>query len=134
MDLRGKVALVTGANRGLGAAFVEGLVAQGARVVAAARDRSSLAATIDRHGSDVRAIELDVTDADSVRKSAASASDVDILFNNAGILKHRSPGEAGNIDGLRAEMEVNVFGMARMSLAFAPVIAANSGGVGLCGF
>lgn len=128
MDLSGKVALVTGANRGLGEAFVEGLVARGAKVYATARSQESLATIVTRYPGTVIPLELDVTDPTAIAAAATSAGDVDLLVNNAGRLEQLGLAEAGGIDPLRREMEVNVFGLAQMSITFAPVITRNGGG------
>ncbi len=128
MELSGKVALVTGANRGLGAVFVDGLVAHGAMVYAAARNQESVAPIVARYGGCVIPLELDVTDPPAIAAAAATAGDVNLLVNNAGRLEQLGLAEAGGLGPLRAEMEVNVFGLAQMSLAFAPVIARNGGG------
>ncbi|MEO0821200.1 MAG: SDR family NAD(P)-dependent oxidoreductase [Pseudomonadota bacterium] len=124
MKLSGAVALVTGANRGLGAAFVEALVARGARIYAGARDPE----TIPASGGAVTPLRLDVTDPASIAAVAEAAPDVTLLINNAGLLEQRGVVEAGDLDPFRREMEVNVFGVAAMSLAFAPVIAGQGGG------
>ena len=128
MELSGKVALVTGANRGLGEAFVEGLVARGAKVYAAARNRDSLAPITTRHPGSVIPLQLDVTDPEAIAAVAASAADVNLLVNNAGRLEQLGLAEAGGIDPMRREMEVNVFGLAQMSITFAPLITRNGGG------
>lgn len=128
MKLADTIALVTGANRGLGTAFVDGLVARGARVYACARDVASLTPIVQRAPNRVIPLQLDVTDSNSVEAAAARASDVTLLVNNAGRLDQLSLGEAGDLSSLRGEMEVNVFGMAAMCLAFAPVVARNGGG------
>jgi len=113
-------ALITGANRGLGRHFAAELLARGATVYAAARDT----ATIDLPG--VQPIALDITDPDAVAAAADLASDVDLLVNNAGI----STGATllGDLDGVRAEMDVHFWGTLSMVRAFAPVLAANGGG------
>ncbi len=129
MKLDGSVALVTGANRGLGAVFVRELLARGAKVYTAARDVESLAATVNQHPDRVVPITIDVTDDLSVSAAANLAKDVTLLVNNAGRLDQLSLGEAGDLASLRGEMEVNVFGLARMCLAFAPIIGGNGGGV-----
>lgn len=113
-------ALITGANRGLGHHFAAELLARGATVYAAAREP----ATIDLPG--VRPVALDVTDPDAVTAAADLAHDVDLLVNNAGI----STGAPllGDLDAVRAEMDVNFWGALSMARAFAPVLAANGGG------
>ena len=128
MELSGKVALVTGANRGLGAVFVDALVARGAKVYAGARNVDSLQPVAARHGGQVVPVELDVTDPQTIATAVAAAGDVNLLINNAGRLEQLSLAEANGISPFRAEMEVNVFGLAQMSLAFAPVISRNGGG------
>ncbi|SLN15989.1 SDR family NAD(P)-dependent oxidoreductase [Roseisalinus antarcticus] len=88
MDLTGKTALVTGANRGLGRHFAQVLAAAGARIVAASRSGGGG----DDAGLDPDAVHLrvDVTDAQAVRaavdEACAAAGRIDILVNNAGVL------------------------------------------------
>lgn len=122
MDIRHSVALVTGANRGLGRAFAAALLARGAgKVYAAARDPS----TIDLPG--VVPLRLDVTSAADVAAAARSLVDVNLLINNAGIIERGSL-LGGDLAALRREMETNFFGTLAMSQSFAPVLAANGGG------
>ena len=126
--LQGTVALVTGANRGIGAAFVSGLLEAGVgRVYAAARDPQTLAALAH---SDARVVPivLDITDDLSVQTAAARLTDVDLLVNNAGVLLGGRLIAAADLAAARQEMEVNYFGLLRMSRAFAPILAANGGG------
>ncbi len=93
LDLTGKVALVTGASRGIGAAIAMTLGAQGATVVAAARgtNAASTAADITLKGGKAEAVGLDVTDADAVdaivKDALAKHGRIDILVNNAGITR-----------------------------------------------
>src|SRR5204862_5621667 len=85
--LSGKTALVTGANRGIGEALVDALVAAGVKkVYAAARGIPALGPLVARHGSRVTPLQLDITNAAQIAAAAASASDVDLLVNNAGIV------------------------------------------------
>jgi NAD(P)-dependent dehydrogenase (short-subunit alcohol dehydrogenase family) len=126
--LQGSVALVTGANRGIGAAFVSGLLEAGAqRVYAAARDPKTLAALAQ---SDARVvpIALDITDDTSVQAAAARLRDVDLVVNNAGVLLGARLIADTDLAAARQEMEVNYFGLLRMCRAFAPILAANGGG------
>jgi NAD(P)-dependent dehydrogenase (short-subunit alcohol dehydrogenase family) len=123
MKIEGSVALVSGANRGLGRAFARDLVRRGAaRVYGAARQP----AQVTEPG--VTPVALDITDPDRVAAVAKECADVSLLVNNAGVLKYSTFIGAPNLDGARAEMETNYFGTLRMCRAFAPVLAANGGG------
>ena len=123
MQIDGSVALVTGANRGLGKAYARELVSRGAaKVYGAARDP----ATVTEPG--VTPITLDVTDPERVARVAAQCTDVSLLVNNAGVLKYSTFINAPNLDAARLEMETNYFGTLNMCRAFAPVLAANGGG------
>lgn len=127
-SLKGAVALVTGANRGIGAAFVSGLLDAGAqRVYAAARNPQTLAALVQ---SDARVvpITLDITDDTSVQEAATRLGDVNLVVNNAGILRGGRLIAAADLSAARQEMEVNYFGLLRMCRAFAPILATNGGG------
>jgi len=125
MIIENSIALVTDANRGLGKAYTDALLAAGAaKVYAGARDPSSVAITDNR----LIPVKLDVTQEKDVHAAAAACADVNVLINNAGIML-ASPMLAKDSEAaLRAEMEVNVFGMLRMVRAFAPVLARNGGG------
>ncbi|MGY0485777.1 SDR family oxidoreductase [Streptomyces sp. WG-D5] len=121
MELKNAVAVVTGANRGLGRHLAVQLVERGAKVYAAARRPE----TVDVPG--VIPLRLDVTDEASVREAARIASDATLLVNNAGI----STGATlvgGDIDEVRREMETNFYGPLAVTRAFAPVIEGNGGG------
>lgn len=122
MDIQGSVAVVTGANRGIGLAFTRALLARGAaKVYAGVRTPEEF----DEPG--VQTLRLDVTDADQVAAAAAAAADATIVINNAGI--QVGPGLLdGSFDGARQELEVNYFGTWAVSRAFAPILADNGGG------
>ena len=129
MEIRGSVALVTGANRGIGAGFVSALLERGAaRVYATARDPATLAAAVAAGGERVVALELDVTDPAEVAAAAARCSDLTLLVNNGGTAAMTAFIGAASLAGARQEMEVNFWGQLAMVRAFAPVLAANGGG------
>jgi NAD(P)-dependent dehydrogenase (short-subunit alcohol dehydrogenase family) len=124
MQLEGSVALVTGANRGLGRAYARALLDAGAaKVYGGARDPSAIT------DPDVVPVQLDVTDHQRVAQVAAELGDVTIVINNAGV--GNGAAAMGGDDDLadhRAEFEVNYFGLLAVSRAFAPVLARNGGG------
>lgn len=116
------VALVTGANRGIGQQFARLLLERGAKKVYAT------ARTIERITvPGVVALPLDITDPQSVSAAAEQAQDVTLLVNNAGV-SHAQDVVTGDLDKIRAEVETNVFGTLAMVRAFSPVLARNGGG------
>ncbi|MDO8213403.1 SDR family oxidoreductase [Conexibacter sp. CPCC 206217] len=125
MQIEGTVALVTGANRGIGAAYVRALLDGGAaKVYAAARDPKRV--TIE--DARVVPLALDVTDPGQVAAAAAQASDVALVISNAGIGRGTTALDDGAIEAARDELEVNYFGVLHVARAFAPVLKANGGG------
>jgi NAD(P)-dependent dehydrogenase (short-subunit alcohol dehydrogenase family) len=122
MRIEGSVALVTGANRGLGQHLAEQLLARGAtKVYAAARNPG----TISLEG--VVPLRVDVTDADSIQAAAETASDTTLLVNNAGIYTTGGVLEMP-LETIRHEMETNFFGTLLVTRAFAPHLVANAPG------
>ena len=122
MDIAGSVALVTGANRGLGAHFATQLLERGAAKVYAAA-RNPAAVTVEG----VEVLALDLLDQASIDAAAEVAQDVTLLINNAGV----SAGQnlvRGDQAEVRREMETNFFGTLAVTRAFADVLAAHGGG------
>lgn len=123
MKIQGSVALVTGANRGLGLAFAKALLAAGAKkVYAAARDPKSV--TLEG----VVPIKLDVTNREDIAAAVKAAGDVNLVINNAGIALAPTLLDADGEEALRRQLDTNLFGPLWISKAFAPVLAANGGG------
>lgn len=128
MRVEGSVALVTGANRGLGRALVDALLQAGAsRVYAASRKLGAAQAVASRHGTQVIPLELDITDPQHVESAAAFASDVTLLVNNAGVLDYVKPMTLDR-SSLDLNFETNFHGTLSMTRRFAPVIQRNGGG------
>jgi NAD(P)-dependent dehydrogenase (short-subunit alcohol dehydrogenase family) len=122
VQISGCTALVTGASRGIGAAFVEGLISKGAgRVYAAMRK------PIETDDPRVVPVELDVTDVSRVRALAEELDDVDLVVNNAGLL-YMEGALTASLEHVREQFEVNYLGLLSVSQAFSPVLAANGGG------
>ncbi|KOX32519.1 short-chain dehydrogenase [Saccharothrix sp. NRRL B-16348] len=122
MKIANSVALVTGANRGLGRHFARQLLDRGAaKVYATARDAGS----IDLPGVEV--LSLDITDEAAVTAAAAAAGDVTLLVNNAGIITGENL-VTGDPAAIRLEMDTHFYGTLAVIRAFAPVLAANGGG------
>lgn len=127
MKIKNTTAFVTGANRGIGRAFVEALLAGGARkVYAAARDVTKL--TDLASDQRVVAVALDVTNTDQIQAAVELADDVDLLINNAGIAGFAGLIAAKDMAPARDEMEINYFGTLNVTRAFAPILKNNGGG------
>lgn len=123
MKIEGSIALVTGANRGLGAAFVRALLAGGAaKVYAAARNPASVTQ------ADVVPVELDVTKPEQVAALSRELRDVTLVINNAGVFDPGPLLAPNATEALLRQMETNAVGPLRVVQAFAPVLAANGGG------
>jgi NAD(P)-dependent dehydrogenase (short-subunit alcohol dehydrogenase family) len=126
MNVKQSVALVTGANRGIGRALVDALLsANAAKVYATARSLQKL----NGSGGDGRVVPLpiDVTDKQSIAAVAEQASDVTLLINNAGVLDFGSVLDAPR-QAFERNFDTNFYGVLAMSRAFAPVIERNGGG------
>ena len=128
-DIKGKIALVTGANRGIGRQIVETFIEKGAtKVYAAVRNLASAEPLVQALGDKVVPVRLDMTDPASILAAAQTAGDVQVVVNNAGVLKTASPLDPQAIDSLDYELKVNLYGLIYMAQAFAPILARNGGG------
>ena len=122
MNLTGSVALVSGANRGLGARLVAELLSAGAaKVYATARTPGAVAAADPR----AQTLALDVTDPASVTAAAAAAPDVTVLVNNAGVLAFGSALD-GDLDSFERDLRTNYLGSLRVTRAFVPALERNA--------
>jgi NAD(P)-dependent dehydrogenase (short-subunit alcohol dehydrogenase family) len=127
-----KVALVTGANKGIGFAIARGLAARGNTVLVGARDAARRAAAVEALDGDVHGIELDVTDPETIARAYEEIDKrfgrLDILVNNAGITGDEAQGAgAGGLAEVRRVFEVNVFGVMAVTDALLPLLLRSSG-------
>lgn len=117
--------LITGANRGIGLALAEAFTEGGYKVIGTTR---KLDAAADLKKRSARVVQLDVTDPDSVARLASELRDqpIDILINNAGILRKEAPKFAdADIESMTREYQVNTLGPLRVAQALLPNISAS---------
>jgi len=134
MSIR-RVAVVTGANKGIGLEIARQLAREGGTVYLGARDEERGQAAAEKlraEGLDARALAIDVTDDASVAAAAAhverDAGRLDVLVNNAGIAIDDAPPSRVSIDVLRRTYETNVFGVVRATQAFLPLLRRSDAG------
>jgi NAD(P)-dependent dehydrogenase (short-subunit alcohol dehydrogenase family) len=120
-----KTALITGANRGIGLGLVQALINKGIkRIYLTGRDfaaQQSLAIQLKNPATELIALQLDVTSAKDIQQAAATISQLDFLFNNAGIA-------TGSGDIAVQEMATNYFGPVNLTRALLPALKKSSGG------
>jgi NAD(P)-dependent dehydrogenase (short-subunit alcohol dehydrogenase family) len=122
MNLKNSVALVTGANRGLGRHFAEQLLERGATKVYATARRPEL---VDLPGAEV--LRVDLTDPASIAAAAAVATDLTVLVNNAGNSSFGNLVDGDDAD-IQGQLDAFFWGPLRLIRAFAPILKANGGG------
>lgn len=134
-----KVALITGANRGIGLETTKQLGKKGYHVILTSRDEAkgqAAVAAFQKEGLDVSFCPLDVADQKSVDAALAwvkkNVGRLDVLVNNAGVfLESRDGGstvETGDIQVIRDTLEINTYGVFRMCQAFIPMMVAQKYG------
>lgn len=128
-DFRGQVALVTGANKGIGKELVRRLLEQGLTVYLGSRDRDrgeAALSDLQGEGNDVRLLIIDVGDAQSLAEAARTLEQevghLDVLVNNAGILGGTEPPSRTRIEDLRAAYETNFFGPFLLTQVLLPLL------------
>ena len=126
-DAHSRVAVVTGASSGIGAATARVLAAQGFHVVAVARRADRIGRLADEIGG--TAITADVTDDDAVAALAAALPRVDVLVNHAGGAKGLEPVAEAEIDNWRWMWETNVLGTLRVTRALLPKLIESGDGL-----
>ena len=119
------VALITGANSGIGKEVARQLLGLGHTVYVGARDIAKSQATVNELGGDARLLVIDVTDADSIEAAADQVERLDILVNNAGINPGGAKASETDADSFRRTYETNVFGLAAVTNAFLPQLRAS---------
>jgi len=128
-----KVALVTGANKGIGREIAQRLGALGYRVYMGARDQTRGAAAAHAYadsGWDMRYIEMDVTRVETLSAAAARVREetgyLDVLVNNAGIVTDLLTPSVTHIDNVRRTFDTNVIGVIATTQALLPLLRAGT--------
>lgn len=126
-----KIALITGANKGIGLETARKLAETGMHVILAGRQLSAVqaaAAMLNQAGLDAEPVALDVTDAESIAAAARFVRDrhgrLDVLVNNAGVMQDafdKKPSEQ-SMDVWRSTFNTNVFGLVAVTNAFLPLL------------
>jgi len=129
LNVKDKIALVTGANRGIGEGFVKVLLEQGAKkIYAAARDMDNLKPVIALDPDVIKAVLLDVTKTEHIKALREKIPALDILVNNAGIANACNSSSENAVEISRLEMETNLFGPMQITLELLPLLKQSSQG------
>ncbi len=132
MNLRNKIAVVTGASSGLGSEFARHLVSHGSRVYGLARRLNRLKSLEAEIGSEFRPVECDVTDEASVRDAFSGLDRVDILINNAGLGRF-APIDVQSQEDWAIQMDTNLTGVYLCTRAVVPLMKAQNQQTGFGG-
>lgn len=133
--VEGKVALITGANKGIGLEIARQLGVQGITVLLGVRDENrgrEAAETLQADRIDARAVQLDVTQQDTIDAAANYIENefgkLDILVNNAGVAIDNAPPSQLDIEILRRTYDTNVFGVFAVTKAMLPLLRKSDAG------
>jgi len=130
LEVNNKIALVTGANRGIGRAFVEALVARGAATVyAAVRDENIIAEMSAINPDVVKPVLLDITRPEHIQAISQQIPSLDLLINNAGIVNACFNSADNAVEIAQQEMQTNYFGPVQLTLALLPKLKKNHGAI-----
>jgi NAD(P)-dependent dehydrogenase (short-subunit alcohol dehydrogenase family) len=116
------IALVTGANKGLGKEIARQLAEAGLTVYVGSRDAARGERAVEEIGGDARLLVLDVADAASIADAARQVDALDVLVNNAGISGEDKTADQEDVDTFRRIYETNVFGVVAVTNAFLPAL------------
>ncbi|GAA4991219.1 SDR family oxidoreductase [Actinopolymorpha pittospori] len=116
------IALVTGANKGIGKEIARQLAGAGLTVYVGSRDAARGGRAVEEIGGDARLLVLDVTDAGSVAEAAGQVGALDVLVNNAGTSGGGETPDREDLDTVRHIYETNVFGVVAVTNAFLPAL------------
>ena len=126
LGIKGKITLVTGANRGIGKAIVESFIKHGAaKVYLAVRDIKKTDALVAEYGNKVVPIYVDLSKPESIAELSSVATDVQIVVNNAGVLTVTGLLDENVEEALQFELNINAFGLLHMARAFTPILEKN---------
>lgn len=132
MNLRNKIAVVTGASSGLGSEFARHLVSHGSRVYGLARRLNRLKSLEAEIGSEFKPVECDVTDEASVRDAFSGMDRIDILINNAGLGRF-APIDVQSKEDWTIQMDTNLTGVYLCTHAAVPLMKAQNQQTGFGG-
>ncbi len=124
LNIKDKITVVTGANRGIGLSITKTFLQNGAKkVYLAVRNPDSVKQLEAEYGERVQAVQVDVADKASIKNLATQTQDAEVVVNNAGVLKAADAYDPNAEDALAYEFNINTLGLLRMAQAYEPILA-----------